>query len=180
MEASQRERRFNRIYERHFELVRAYAWRRDAGHADEIVAETFLAAWRRLDDVPADPLPWLIGVARNVRLNLHRGNRRRDGLRERMAREPAVEHDFSADFADRDTVRLALERLPERDREILLLAAWEELDPASIARALGCTRANVAVRLYRARRRLGAELANSDGPRGLGEPTTSGGISDAC
>ena len=178
--AEGRERRFNRLYERHFDAVRAYAWRRDSSLADEIVAETFLVVWRRLDDVPADPLPWLIGVARQVRLNLRRGDRRRDALSRRLCVEPAAENDFAATLAERETVILALGRLAERDREVLLLAAWEALDPAAIARALGCTRANVAVRLFRARRRLGAELAKSEGGPVAVEPTTPEGISDAC
>jgi DNA-directed RNA polymerase specialized sigma24 family protein len=59
-EAQDQEARFNRLYERHFDAVRAYAWRRAPGLADEIVAETFLVAWRRLPDVPDDALPWLI------------------------------------------------------------------------------------------------------------------------
>jgi RNA polymerase sigma-70 factor (ECF subfamily) len=53
----------------------------------------------------------------------------------------------------------ALARLSDRDREILLLVAWEDLDPASAASALGCSRATFAVRLHRARRRLGTAIA---------------------
>ena len=79
-EPQPQEARFNRLYERHFDAVRAYAWRRAPGLADEIVAETFLVAWRRLPDVPDDALPWLIGVARNVRANLNRSDRRQDAL----------------------------------------------------------------------------------------------------
>jgi RNA polymerase sigma-70 factor, ECF subfamily len=76
-EAGSREARFTRLYELHLDAVRAYAWRRSQGLADEIVAETFLVAWRRLEAIPEDALPWLIGVARNVRANLRRGDRRR-------------------------------------------------------------------------------------------------------
>lgn len=175
-----RERRFDRLYERHFDALRAYAWRRDPGRADEIVAETFLVAWRRLDDVPREPLPWLIGVARMVRQNLSRGDRRQTALAERLAWEPAADDDFAGTFAERDAVRLALARLGERDREILLLATWEDLDARSIARVLGCTRANVAVRLLRARRRLALELMQDGRSVVLPDPTTSGGVSDAC
>jgi RNA polymerase sigma-70 factor (ECF subfamily) len=76
---------------------------------------------------------------------------------------------------------VALSRLGELDREILLLAAWEDLDSASIARAVGCTRANVAMRLFRARKRLGTALAESGGQQLIAsESTTPGGISDAC
>lgn len=182
MEASEnREMLFNRLYAENVDRLRAYAWRRDPQHAEEIVAETLLVAWRRLERVPENALPWLIGVARNVRLNLHRTDRRRDVVEQRVPAGPAVEGDFAPSVAERAALTEALRNLGERDREILLLAAWERLDPASIAAALGCTRANVSVRLFRARKRLGAALAESDEqqPR-VPEPTTSGGISDAC
>src|SRR3954447_5395648 len=80
-----RETRFSALFEAHFDAVRAYAWRRDAASADDVAAETFLVAWRRLDSVPADALPWLIGVARNVRRNELRSGRRRSALVERLA-----------------------------------------------------------------------------------------------
>jgi RNA polymerase sigma-70 factor (ECF subfamily) len=176
-----REARFNRLFEDNLDRLRAYAWRRDSRHAEEIVAETFLIAWRRLERVPEDAFPWLIGVARNVRLNLLRADRRRDVLEQRVAVAPSAEPDFAAAVAERQAMTLALRQLGERDREVLLLAAWDDLDPAAIARALGCTRANVSLRLFRARRRLGAMLATCEGQQLVpAEPTTTGGISDAC
>ena len=164
-EAGPREARFNRLYELHLDAVRAYARRRARALADEIAAETFLVAWRRLDEVPEDALPWLLGVARNVRANLRRGDRRRDALVERLGPE-----------AERDALRAALAGLSETDREILLLAAWDDLSRDEIARALGCTRANVAVRLFRARRRL--EAALDAGEHDL-SAHISGGVFDA-
>ena len=73
--------------------MRAYLWRRDPELADDVTAETFLVAWRRLDDIPAEPLPWLIGVARKIRLNQRRGDRRRDQLARRLWREPVATPD---------------------------------------------------------------------------------------
>jgi RNA polymerase sigma-70 factor, ECF subfamily len=170
------EARFNLLYERHFDAVRAYAWRRAPSLADEIVAETFLVAWRRLDDVPDDALPWLFGVARNVRANLHRTDRRQDALVRRLGPEPAAEADPLASVDERDALRGALAGLSETDREILLLTAWDDLDRGQVAKALGCSRANVAVRLFRARRRLESALAAGT----QGSPThISGGVFDA-
>jgi RNA polymerase sigma-70 factor (ECF subfamily) len=165
--------RFDGLFAAHFDAVRAYAWRRDPSNADDVAAETFLVAWRRLDDVPADALPWLIGVARNVRLNVLRAERRRTALSARLAARsahPLVEHEQVASGA----VRAALEALPERDREVVLLAAWEGLDTAGIARALGCSRANASLRLFRARKRLAALLGDN------ADPAPIGGASDAC
>jgi RNA polymerase sigma-70 factor (ECF subfamily) len=156
-----REERFTRLYDAHYAAVRAYAWRRGPDTAEDVVAETFTIAWQRLDSMPAKPLPWLIGVARNVRLNLERGERRR---REREAR--CVESPVAPSFADaveaRSSLRAALERLPEPDCEILLMAAWERLDRAGLAAALGCSKSTATVRLFRARRRLTAALAEAE------------------
>lgn len=124
MEASRtRESRFNRLYEENLDRLRAYAWRRDPDHAEEIVAETFLIAWRRLERVPADALPWLIGVARNVRLNLRRRERRRDALEQRVAVGTRATSDFSIAVVEQEALTRALRDPGELDREILLLAA---------------------------------------------------------
>jgi RNA polymerase sigma-70 factor (ECF subfamily) len=58
--------------------VHAFARRRVAAEAvDDVVSEAFTVAWRRLDDIPDDPLPWLLGVARNVVGTARRGEARR-------------------------------------------------------------------------------------------------------
>jgi RNA polymerase sigma-70 factor, ECF subfamily len=152
-----RERVFDRLYEEHVEAVRRYAWRRDPALADDIVAETFLVAWRRLEAVPPSARPWLIGVARNARLNLRRSERRQRALADRMA-QATPDTPSTGDPAASEIVRAALMRLPEQDREVLTLSAWDDLDRAAIAQALGCSQANVSVRLHRARRRFAAEV----------------------
>ena len=171
-----REARFNGLFDAHYTAVRAYAWRRDPSSADDVVAETFLVAWRRLEDVPADSLPWLIGVARKVRLNMVRGERRRSD-REDRARAGAPQPSTDDLVLGRLGLRDALARLPEHDREVILLTAWEGLDRAAVARVLGCTRANVALRLFRARRRLEDALVEPETP--LVNPPTEG-AADAC
>jgi RNA polymerase sigma-70 factor (ECF subfamily) len=152
-----REQRFNDLHEAHFEAVRRYMWRREPALADDVVAETFLVAWRRLDEIPADARPWLIGVARNMRLNARRSTRRQQAVAVRLTEiAPSVlARESSSEGA---VVRAALERLSAGDREVLLLSVWDELDRAEIATALGCTKANVSLRLHRARRRFTAAL----------------------
>jgi RNA polymerase sigma-70 factor (ECF subfamily) len=153
-----REARFTRVYEEHLETVRRYVWRRDPDLVDDVVAETFLVAWRRIDDVPEHAAPWLIGVARNVRRNSRRSASRQQAVSARLADAvPPLE----GPGAPRESAALgpALRTLSDRDREVLLLAVWDGLDRASIAAALGCSRANVSVRLHRARRRLERSLA---------------------
>jgi len=149
-----RAERFERLYEENVEAVRRYVWRREPAIADDVVAETFLVAWRRLDDVPEAARPWLIGVARNVRLNLRRGRRRQEAVVQRIA-------DTSPQPAAADTsdlVHAALARLGPRDREVLLLAVWDVLDRTAIAQVLGCSKANASLRLHRARRRFAAAM----------------------
>jgi RNA polymerase sigma-70 factor (ECF subfamily) len=149
--------RFVALYEAHGSAVLAFARRRvGADEADDVLAETFLVAWRRRRDVPSDSLPWLYAVAGNVVRNRLRSERRRDALQARMAVEPAPA--TVGEESPDPKLRQALERLKPIDREALLLTAWEELPPDRAARAAGCSRATFHVRLHRARRRLAEAL----------------------
>jgi RNA polymerase sigma-70 factor, ECF subfamily len=152
--------RFEAIYRAHHDAVRAYLLRRaEPELAGDALSETFLAAWRRLDDLPRDPLPWLLGTARRSLANQRRSARRLVGLRERIAgSEPREVVDRSEQVADAELVRGALAELSERDREALMLIAWEGLDAKRAARVAGCSRATFAVRLHRARQRLDRAL----------------------
>jgi RNA polymerase sigma-70 factor (ECF subfamily) len=161
MDASERH---EHLYRRHVDAVYRYALRRDPGAAEDVVADVFLVAWRRLDDVPAEAeLAWLLGVARRVLANGRRSGRRQEALRERLARErePLGAGPLDGLLVDA-AIHQALACLPERDRELLLLIAWEDLDHSTVARVMGCTSANVAVRLHRAKRRLARELRRLD------------------
>jgi RNA polymerase sigma-70 factor, ECF subfamily len=163
------------------EAIRRYAWRRDPQVADDVVAETFLIAWRRLDSVPDEERPWLIGVARNVRLNIRRGAVRQEALSERLFQEhPQPTQPGSVESHAGEAVKTALSLLPEADREVLLLTAWDDLDRGQIARALGCSKPTVSVRLHRARRRLSTALASLTEDDRIQPPTlVPGGASDA-
>jgi RNA polymerase sigma-70 factor, ECF subfamily len=163
-----RSRRFEVCFETHTADVLRYCLRRlpDRRAAEDVTAETFLVAWRRLDVMPANELPWLLTIARNVILNERRSGRRRQRLMVRVAAEAAVEA-VEADpgarlSTDRDSagtpVRAALAQLPERDREVLMLTAWDGLDQRGAAAVLGCSEGAFKVRLHRARRRLSRAL----------------------
>lgn len=152
-----------RLYERHAEAVHRYALRRsDPDTAEETTAQVFLVAWRRRASVPEDALPWLYGVARRVLADQRRGDARRSRLSQRL-RSVAVGEPARLELNDRGLTE-ALERLKARDREALLLRYWEELQPAQIASAMGCSRAAAAVRLHRARVRLARELESDGAP----------------
>jgi RNA polymerase sigma-70 factor (ECF subfamily) len=149
------------LFRENYPEVRAYALRR-APHeaAQDAVSETFLVAWRRLDDVPDDALPWLFGVARRTLANQRRSAGRGQALEQRLASASAVAGptDPADKVGDTELVRLALARLSENDREALTLVAWHGLTGPRAAAAAGCSRAAFAVRLHRARARLAREL----------------------
>jgi RNA polymerase sigma-70 factor, ECF subfamily len=157
-----RAQRFAALYGEFYGAIHAYASRRAGWDAaDEIAAETFLVAWRRFDVLPAEPLPWLYGVARNVVLRHHaeRGRQRRT----RAALEEGERGWSPLGVGDGGDPGFwgAWEQLSAADREVLALVAWEQLSVADAACAVGCSAAVFSVRLYRARRRLGRRLAAS-------------------
>lgn len=154
--------RFERLYRENFRAVLRFALARiDPERAKDVAAETFLVAWRRLDDVPAEPRLWLLGVARRVIAGQFRSEARRQALalRLRAARgSDATEADLSGPLAERDQVLAAFAALGERDREVLRLVTWDGLSAAEAAEVLGVTRLAFAVRLHRARKRLARAL----------------------
>lgn len=149
------------MYRRFREQVLAYMRRRIAWHdAVDATEEVFVVAWRRWDEVPKPPddLAWLYGVARRVVANQARSNRRRRRLdgRLRMVRpgRQSDPQDRVAASAERKLIIEALSTLSEEDREVLRLAAWEQLTSAEIGVALGVTDEAARQRLHRARDRL--------------------------
>lgn len=161
--------RFERIYREHFRAVLRFALARiDSERAKDVVAETFLVAWRRLDDVPAEPRPWLFGVARRVIAGQFRSQARREALALRLRMAPGGDvgaDDLAGAVADRDQVLAAFATLGERDREVLRLVTWDRLSAAEAAEVLAVTKLAFAVRLHRARRRLRHELERTDEQR---------------
>jgi RNA polymerase sigma-70 factor (ECF subfamily) len=165
--------RFEALYRAHAGAVRTYVCRRsNAAMADDVVADVFVVAWRRLDDVPDSPLPWLLGVARRLLANRRRGEARAAALHARIAANETTPSESSSASESARTVLIALEGLSERDREVLLLIGWEGLQPAEAARALGLRPNTFAARMYRARRRFARALAASSEHTGRTQPST--------
>jgi RNA polymerase sigma-70 factor (ECF subfamily) len=149
------ERPFRKAYDEHVRAVAAFALRRapTAADAEDVVSETFLVAWRRFGEAPADLRPWLFGVARHVLRHHYRATQRRDALSARLAGALAR---LGSETADAGWLVDALPQLSESDRDVLTLTAWEGLSHAEAAQVLGCSAGAVAVRLHRARGRLDA------------------------
>jgi RNA polymerase sigma-70 factor (ECF subfamily) len=160
------EQQFMTVYNHHFRAVLRYALARvSPEQAKDVAAETFLIAWRRLNELPAEPAAWLFGVARKVIAGQLRTDARQGALKSRLALisgplgEPA---DPAEQATERDAARLALARLPEQDREVLMMAAWDGFAPDVAAEVLGISKAAYLTRLHRARQRLTTELIEQD------------------
>src|SRR5262249_32626443 len=153
-------RRFDALFDAHHSDLVAYCgWRAGSvSDAQDVVAEVFLTAWRRLDDVPGGDAArvWLYAVARRAIANQRRSIRRRAALAERMALTTPRQQ--AASDPDDSLVRDALRRLRPLDREVLLLSEWEGLSPAQIASVLRCQTVTARGRLHRARRRFRSAL----------------------
>src|SRR5438067_2464194 len=158
---AERARRLEALFDAHSARVFAYAARRSSPQdADDVVGETFLVAWRRLDAIPPEALPWLLGVARKVLSNRWRAGMRRDRFSAELAASlrdvPGA--DPAGEVPTRLDVLSALAGLPGKQGEALTLTAWEGLDIPAAAAAAGCSRATFSVRLHRARRRMMKDL----------------------
>jgi RNA polymerase sigma-70 factor (ECF subfamily) len=159
---TERRHRFEELYAANRVPLLGYALRRtdNTDDAADVLAETFLTAWRRLDDVPpgGQARLWLYGTARRVLANHRRGERRRFALADRLKAELAVSYrqpEYPGGVAE---IAAVFRRLPEADQELLALVGWEGLTPGEIATVLGCSDNAARIRLHRARQRLAAEL----------------------
>lgn len=147
-------------------LRRFLARRTDPATAEDVLADTLLVCWRRVEQVPAEPLPWAYAVARHCLANAERSSRRQRRVAAKVAALdppatslPGPDDDGSDPGEGRDgALDAALAALRPGDAELLRLWAWEQLQPAQIAQVLEVTPNAAAIRLHRARQRLGAEL----------------------
>src|ERR1700744_5799948 len=149
------EARFVEVFA-HLDFIPQYARRRGERDPDGIAAEAMAIAWRRLADVPSDdPRPWLIVTARNLLWSAHRRepSAQTQPLHDVEVEAPAEELPVDLEL-DPELAR-ALRQLSDRDREALLLIAWDDLTPALAAKSLGMSASSFRVRLHRARHRLG-------------------------
>ncbi|TDO55201.1 RNA polymerase sigma-70 factor (ECF subfamily) [Kribbella sp. VKM Ac-2571] len=158
----EREARFTGLFEATYaDLVRFAQRRVPDEQAEDIVAEAFLVAWRRTDDVPAslpDARAWLFGIARNVILNVHRGARRRTALAVRLSEAPTVTADNSELVARQIDLARAWGKLSGVHQEALALAVLDDLTAPQAAAVLGISPVAFRLRLSRARRALRAFL----------------------
>ncbi len=162
----ERTARFEAVYTDTYEQILGYATRRcdTAEDAADVVAETFVIAWRKIDALPSgtESRLWLYGVARNVLANHRRGLVRRRSRQVELDTDIADLYAYSPEGSvELGAIARTFRELSDDDRELLSLVAWEGLDHGEIARVLDCSRNAVRVRLHRARRRFSKALATA-------------------
>jgi len=159
--------RLSALFAAHSRRVYAYAARHtDPETAKDVVAEVFLAAWRRVADIPEPALPWLLVAARNVVSNSRRSSLRRDRLAGVVAGSGLAALMPGADETalERSHMLAALDALNDTEREALLLTAWDGLAAKDAAAVAGCSARAFEVRLSRARAHLDRVLAAEPTP----------------
>lgn len=166
--ASQDQQRFESLYSANFRLIVAYAARRtrETDDALDVAAETFLTAWRRLNEVPKGDLSlaWLYGTARRVLANSRRAYSRQERLvaklvaSDEISRRDAVLPGSASTSEEMTVIAQAWARLHVNDRELLSLVAWEGLSRRELGLVLGWSEGKARVRLHRARKRFAREL----------------------
>ena len=171
-ESGNQPERFAALFDRHASSIHRYLIRRVGREtAEDLLAETFLAAFRkrrRYDRACPDARPWLYGIATNLV-----GQHRRDEIRQDRLRQSAGPAPDVPDLAERAVVHLtaqatrcalaeALANLSGKDRDVLLLIAWEDLSYDEVSRALEIPVGTVRSRLHRARIKLREALAGTN------------------
>jgi RNA polymerase sigma factor (sigma-70 family) len=166
---------FSALFARHYPAVWRFVARRASPDAvDDVVAETFLAAWRRYDDLPSDVLPWLLNAAGKCLANHRRATTRAESLKERLAAQSTpICADATTQSLERTALVHAFVSLSETERALLMLTDWDDLPAGRAARALGISPATASARMYRARRKLRAALAAELGRPSVHEPVRS-------
>jgi RNA polymerase sigma factor (sigma-70 family) len=160
------------LYDRHAASLHRYVTRRlGEGAADDIVADTFLSAFRKRScfdpRVASDARPWLYGIAANLIGKHARSEVRMLRAYARTGADPVLTRQVTTtddalsrvdSGAGQSDLALALANLAKGDREVLLLIAWADLSYAEVAAALGIPIGTVRSRLNRARIRVRAAL----------------------
>jgi RNA polymerase sigma-70 factor (ECF subfamily) len=174
---------FAQLYRRHYRPIRDFCRRRvPSDLVDDVVAETFLTAWRRLADVPAgdEALLWLYKVAYRVVGHQWRGTARRRLLEGRLqsvaSLSAAAADEFVIDDGECRLVLAAAQQLGNTDAEVLRLSAWEQLSIGDTAAVLGIAPNAVKQRLHRARRNLAREYRRLESQKASTPDAPEGGI----
>ncbi len=158
--------RFRSLYESTFPDIYAFVARNEGpgSDTDDVVAETYLTAWRRISEVPAPPDDrlWIYGVARNTLARFRRTRQRRGQLFRRLSSQPHASVPPIEPQSRHPEVLDALSHLPGREREVVQLIYWDGLSQDEAAAVIGCSANALRIRLHRAKKRLSRRLGTFD------------------
>lgn len=146
------------LYHRHAAELRGYLHRRAGQAGADLLGDVFVVALQRLSDLPEPDLrrAWLFGTARRLLLAQARKDWRRAAAEEERARvqEPSPEPSGDRSSERGSAVHEALASLREKDRELIRLTEWEQLQITEAALVLGMRPGTARMRLHRARRSM--------------------------
>ena len=164
------EEAFVAVFDDNYVDIWAFVRRRvhSAADADDLTAEVFVTAWRRVGEMPREQerRPWLFGVARNVIRNHRRSIVRRERLQGKLIRNLPTQPKSNDGSSLDGELWSALARLSDDDRDLLLMRSWDPLAVTEIAIILQCSPNAVSSRLRKARIRLKEHLGQTDLVRG--------------
>lgn len=174
---------FGALFDAHYPDLRRFVLRRveNWSAAEDVLAETFAIAWRRRDAMPDRALPWLFGICHKVIANHRRSARRRLRLMNRLGSSRLDLGRDPADLlAERSAIGRAFAQLSPAQREVLRLAAWDDLDAAEAGAVLGCSPEAFRVRLHRARTELAKHLGEGghEPDEGMDQPEPGQGVQE--
>ncbi|WP_285724007.1 RNA polymerase sigma factor [Psychromicrobium xiongbiense] len=173
-QATIQEHEFAALHREFQSRVLNYVRRRVASEeaAEEIAADVFRVAWQK---VRADPdalsdigIGWFLRIAHHLVGNEYRGRKRAEELRLRLEQAHRGRQESAGGDADHERVSETLQRLRDKDREILILAYWDDLRLAEIASILHCSESAAGVRLFRARKAFARNLPSQMNLEGEG------------
>jgi RNA polymerase sigma-70 factor (ECF subfamily) len=143
---------FEELFERHALDVYRYISRRHIGNdSQDLTSDVFVIALQKTESIPSgSELPWLYRTAWNVLANAHRKN---DPIPAQFDLTE-IEPDCADVVITNDQLNRSWQKLPQKDREVLRLAAWEGLSGKELATTLGISEGGAGAALSRARANL--------------------------
>ncbi len=163
---------FGQLVARYQDVVCAvsYSSTRDWSLSEDVAQDTFIAAWRQLDQLRETGRlrSWLVGIARNLARKARRRVSREEEVDTDLPALDGTPFEHTAQAEAEQVVRDALTRVPDAYREALVLYYGDNRSVRDVAAALGISEAAALQRLTRGRRHL------ADGVTDLVERTLRG------
>ena len=160
---AKRRTQFELFFRDNYRWLRRYVARRvPESRVDDVVATSFIIAWKKFEKVSEPSLPWLVRIAHYEISNAARKSNRAVNQIEIVVFENVP--DTPDDRFDGSAVRQALACLDSSDQELLRLVHWDELGRNEISDVLGLTPNAVNVRYHRALKKLENEMSLVDDP----------------